>query len=365
MTDSKPTAPTARPIAVALQGGGSHGAFTWGVLDRLLEEPDLPIEGASGTSAGAMNAAVLATGLARGGRQGARDALAAFWRTIGRMPGLASLAALFPRLGSEPEWSLDTSPVYVMFDLVGRMLSPYDLTLHDFHPLRDVVEAHVDFAALRSHDANRLSICATHVPTGRPRFFDNTDLSVDAVLASTCLPFLFRAVQVDGEPYWDGGYTNNPGIFPIYRRVNTADVVLVSVNPLRRDGTPTRARDIINRVNEISFNTALMVELRAIYYVQSLIDAGAIAPGKVRPIRLHAIDAEPALRTLGASSKLNNDQAFLTHLFGLGRAAAEDWLGGAGQQVGLSGTMDVPAAYLGMDRLNEGLAMTAGSIMPG
>jgi NTE family protein len=324
---------TARRILLALQGGGSHGAFTWGVLDRLLEEADFEIEGITGTSAGAMNAVVLAHGLIRGGAGEARRALRDFWEAVGRIPGLGTV--------SPGSWHLDRSPVYIWFDLISRVLSPYQLNPLNFHPLRSLIADSIDFAGLRSSSKVQVIICATNVHTGRRRIFENRELSVDAVLASACLPFLFPAVEIDGEPYWDGGYTGNPAIAPLIRSTTADDLFLVTINPLVRKETPRSARAIIDRATEISFNSTFWLELTAIAAFAKFRSDGVIDPSGFRRNFFHRIDAEERMSTLGASSKMNNHPDFLKTLFEIGRAAAGDWLDTHRSAVGLRSTVDL------------------------
>src|SRR6185437_7658175 len=247
-------------IDLALQGGGSHGAFTWGVLDRLLEEPWLEIAGISGTSAGAMNAAVLADGWAAGGAKGAREALEQYWRSVSR-------AAAFSPMQRSPldrlmgRWSLDNSPAYIFTDLMSRLLSPYDLNPLGFNPLREILNESIDFERL-GRAPTKLFVTATRVRTGRGRIFRNAEINADVLLASACLPTMFRAVEIDGEPYWDGGYAGNPTITPLIRESDSIDTILVQINPRERVETPRSASEILNRLNEISFNSPLMKELR-------------------------------------------------------------------------------------------------------
>ncbi len=312
-----------RQIALALQGGGSHGAFTWGVLDRLLEEPSLEILAVSGTSAGAMNAAVLADGL-RDGAGAARQALRRFWETLGRTPGFASLRGSW--MQASQEWHLENSPFFQWFNFLTQMLSPYQLNPFNIHPLRPLIE-HIDFAALRSDpDAVRVFIGATNVRTGRRRVFDNAELSPDVLLASACLPLVFQAVEIDGEGYWDGGYTGNPAIVPLYQETAATDLIIVGINPLSRDTLPRTAREISNRIDEITFNSTFMLELSAIAFIDQLLDTDAIDADRFRPLLLHGIDGGSKLGKLGASSKMNNHPAFLNYLHGYGREAADAWL---------------------------------------
>jgi NTE family protein len=311
-------------VNLALQGGGSHGAYTWGVLDRLLEEESLEITGVSGTSAGALSAIILADGLSRGGPKAARAELTELWEAIGRMPGLARLCYPF---GSGERFNLDSSPVYLFFDLLSRMWSPYQLNPLNYNPLRALFAESIDFERLRRKDGICVFLCATNVRTGRRKVFSNAELSVDAVLASACLPLTFQAVEIDGEAYWDGGYTGNPAIAPLFRETPVDDVIIVGINPLTRPDLPQTASAIIDRINEISFSSALFLEVEAVKYVLALPGRDHDDhPLKDRHPRLHAIHAEKELRELGASSKLNNELRFLRHLHAIGRRAAAAWI---------------------------------------
>ncbi|MFN6998880.1 MAG: patatin-like phospholipase family protein [Elioraea tepidiphila] len=314
-------------IELALQGGGAHGAFTWGVLDRILEDERIGIAALSGTSAGAMNAVAVADGLTRGGREGAREALARFWRAV-------SDAARFSPVRRGPldilfgRWSLDTSPGYVALDLLSRLASPYDLNPWDVNPLRDVVAAQIDFERVNACDATKVFVTATNVRTGLPKVFRQGrqgGITLDAVMASACLPKLFKAVEIDGEAYWDGGFMGNPALFPLVDESDCRDLVIVQINPIRRDRLPVSAADILNRVNEITFNASLIKELRAITLLRRLIEAEGLERERYRDMRLHRIGGE-GLEHLSVSSKFNAEWAFLTHLRDLGRDAAERWL---------------------------------------
>ncbi|MBV8534802.1 MAG: patatin-like phospholipase family protein, partial [Alphaproteobacteria bacterium] len=237
-----------KTINLALQGGGAHGAFAWGVIDRLLDDERIEFEGISATSAGAMNAAVTAYGLTVGGRDGARAALAVFWRRISDAAPLSPLRpSPFDKLLDRH--SMDSNPAFLFFDLMTRVLSPYQFNPFDFNPLRDVLEASVDFEVLRAGNVVKLFLCATNVRTGKVKIFENAEITPSAVLASGCLPFLFRAVEIDGEPYWDGGYMGNPAIFPLIYGCQSADVMIVHINPITRDAVPQTATDILNRLN--------------------------------------------------------------------------------------------------------------------
>lgn len=267
---SKRFNPGLRRISLALQGGGTHGAFTWGVLDRLLEDERVGIDGISGTSAGAINGAVLTQGYVRAGRAGARQALDAFWHCLGERVRFLSpvhRSMLDFVLGN---WNLDHSPAYLWTELVTRVLSPYEFNPLNINPLRDVLADQIDIGAIRACTALNLYVCATNVQTGKCRTFDCSDLTIEALLASACMPFFFQAVEIDGEPYWDGGYMGNPPIYPLIDCCETSDIVIVQINPLSRTGTPRTATAIVNRLNEITFNAALMREMRAIAFMQEL-----------------------------------------------------------------------------------------------
>ena len=287
-------------VAVALQGGGSHGAFTWGVLDRLLREPDLEIVGISGTSAGAMNAAILADGLRRGGRSEARAALASYWEDIGDLPGYASFEALLVP-GAPRFRHLDNNPMFLWMDMLARVWSPYQTNPLNCNPLRALLER-VDFEELRhDQDAPRVFIGATNVRSGLRRVFDNGELSVDVLLASACLPLAYQAVEIGGEHYWDGGYTGNPPLAPLYLRTTATDVVVIGINPLLRADVPRTAREIISRIDEISFNSAFISELAAIAFIEHFFEP-ATAKDRLARMFVHMIN-DKELDTLGASSR--------------------------------------------------------------
>ena len=337
MSDPRPR------LNLALQGGGAHGAFTWGVLDRLLEDGRLAIEGISGTSAGAMNAAVLAYGLARGGNEGAREALTAFWEKV------AKAAAVSPIKPSPLDrWlsvgNMDFSPSWIAFDNLTRMLSPYEFNPLNINPLRTVLCDVVDFAWLGeqcAHQVVKLFLCATNVKTSKIHVFKGREISADAVLASACLPFLFHTVEIDGEAYWDGGYMGNPPIFPLIYETASSDVLLVQINPVNIDEVPKRAHDIMDRVNEVSFNSSLMRELRTIAFVTRLIDEGRLDMERYKRLNMHAIEAEEQLAEFTVSSKLNADRGFLRWLFALGRDRAEAWLEAHVEKVGRQSSLDL------------------------
>jgi NTE family protein len=329
-----------KPVLVdfALQGGGSHGAFTWGVLDRLLEEPWLRIDGISGTSAGAMNAVVLADGHAKGGAAGARAALDAFWQRVAHSARFSPLrrSPLDVLLG---RWNLDTSPFYLAFDLAARVFSPYDVNPRGVNPLRDVLGECVDFSRVANAPI-KLFVTATNVRTGRGRVFRNAEITPDVLLASACLPTLFQAIEIDGEAYWDGGYSGNPTITPLVRECRSQDTLLVAVNPVERPGIPRSARDILDRLNEVSFNATLLKELRMIAVLRQVVDAGSSEGKQWAGMRVHLI-ASAVIADLGASSKLNAEWDFLRMLRDEGRRCAEAFLKANGAHVGKRSSVDL------------------------
>jgi NTE family protein len=336
-----------KPINLALQGGGAHGAFAWGVLDRLLEDGRVDIEAISATSAGAMNAAVLAYGVAIGGADGARAKLEEFWREISRSGELYSPVRSFPWEKWLNGHSMEQSPSFAIFEAMTRVFSPYQLNPFDFNPLRDVLERVIDFDRLcRCNDTTRLYISATNVRSGKIRVFHNGEMSPDAILASACLPYIFKAVEIEGEHYWDGGYMGNPAIFPLIYNSRSKDVVLIHINPIERAKLPTTSSEIFNRINEISFNSSLMREMRAIAFVTDLIDEGALDESKYSRMRIHAVRSDADMSALGVASKLNPDWDFLCHLRDVGRNRAGEWLNSNLDKVGVQSTIDVAATYL-------------------
>lgn len=335
-------------VNLALQGGGAHGAFTWGVLDRLLEDGRLAIDAMSATSAGAMNAVVLAHGLVTGGPQGAREALADFWRRISIAGQVYSPVSPFPW----EQWLLgglgtELSPAFMAFQAMTQMLSPYQINPFRLNPLRDVLLEVVDFARLaRAPHAPHLFLSATNVRTGKIKLFENAAVTADAVLASACLPNLFHAVEIDGEHYWDGGFMGNPAIFPLIYHRGSRDVILVHVNPIERRKVPTTALEIFNRMNEISFNSSLMREMRAIAFVTKLIDDEVLDRQHYSRMLIHSIRDDEAMASLGAATKLSADWAFLCRLRDKGRARAEEWLAAKFDSIGVASSIDLAQAFL-------------------
>jgi len=338
MTGQSETSRETVLIDLALQGGGSHGAFTWGVLDRLLEEPWLKIEAISGTSAGAMNAAVLVSGFLKGGARGAREALDTYWERVAESARYSPIQrSMFDRLMNR--WSLDTSPGYVMMDLMSRLVSPYSLNPFGYNPIRSILEDCIDFGHLNDAPI-KLFITATSVRTGRGKIFRNKEITPEVLLASACLPTLFQAIEIDGEPYWDGGYAGNPTISPLVRESEAYDVILVQINPRERRDTPRSAGDILDRLNEISFNAPLMKELRMIALLRQAVDPGAGEGCRWAKMRTHRILTDKLVE-FGASSKLNAEGRFLRVLKDEGRKAAEEFLQSRGDDIGKRSTADL------------------------
>jgi NTE family protein len=334
-----------RTINLALQGGGAHGAFTWGVLDRLLDEKNLAFEGLSATSAGAMNAAAFAYGLAVDGREGARKALAGYWK---RVSDAARLGPLQPNAIDRMvgDHKLAWSPIFSLIDFVTRVLSPYQFNPTDYNPLRDVVEQSIDFEVLRRPDCPvKLFLSATNVRTGKVKVFAGEEISVSAVMASACLPTMFHAVEIDGEAYWDGGYMGNPALFPLIYNCESTDIVTVHINPLFRHEIPRAASDILNRINEISFNSSLMREMRAVSFMTKLITQNRV-DGGLKHMLIHSIADDEFMGALTPTSKYNADWDFLIFLRDQGRKCAGEWLAKNFVKLGVESSVDVDQMYL-------------------
>lgn len=331
-------------VNLALQGGGAHGAFTWGVLDCLLEDGRIGIEAISGTSAGAMNAVVIADGFVKDGRDGARQALHDFWQVVSR-EGAKSPIQRSPLNILIGDWSLDNSPGYVFMDFLSRVASPYMLNPLNQNPLKGLLENQVDFDRVRCCNEIKLFISATNVHTGRVKVFTTGEITSDVVMASACIPSLFQAVEIDGVPYWDGGYMGNPVLFPFFNSCASNDVVLVQINPIERATTPKTAQEIHNRVNEITFNSSLMKELRAIDFVRRLIDDGKLDPGDYNQVLIHRIEGGEQMLEFSASSKLNAEWGFLKLLRDIGRNSAARWIEKSYDQIGKESSIDVRSMF--------------------
>lgn len=338
-----------KKINIALQGGGAHGAFGWGVIDKLMEDGRIEIDGLSATSAGAMNATVYAYGYMTGGRSGAREALEAFWRKISTAGRLSSPVQATPIDAWLKAFGLKEPLAYRAFEFLTHVLSPYEINPLNLNPLRDVLVDCVDFDALRRCTNTTLRLCATSVRTGKPRIFRNDEVTPDAVLASACLPLLFQAVEVDGEYYWDGGFIGNPAIYPLIYEAVSRDILIVHINPIVREELPKRSSEIMNRVNEISFNSSLMREMRAIAFVSKLIDEDWLKPemkDKLSRIFIHAIRSDDVMSAFTVASKFDTDWHFLTRLRDLGREAAALWLDSHFDHVNVRSSVDVHGEYL-------------------
>jgi NTE family protein len=338
-----------KTINLALQGGGAHGAYTWGVLDRLLQDNDrLKIEGISGTSAGAMNAAALVQGMMYGGGEGARKILNEFWNGVGQLASFEP-SQRTPYDQWAGNWNIAASPMTFFTDALQRMFSPYQTNPLNINPLRDMVKKMIDAEIIRQCKETKLFISATNVETGRIRIFETHELTHDVIMASACLPFAFQAVPIDGVPYWDGGYVGNPAIFPLIYNCSSPDVVLIQINPLFRAGTPDTSAEIIDRLNEITFNAALISEMRAIAFVQKLVDDDHLKSEQavhLKSMNMHVISAEDDLRKLGAASKSNASLEFLLYLKTIGQNAAEKWLIENWSAIGERSSVDVKAMFL-------------------
>ena len=321
-----------RRVNLALQGGGSHGAYAWGVLDSFLESGAFDIEGISGTSAGSVNAVVYAYGKMVGGTDGARELLAAFWKRLSNSgSGFASAQA------------------FQVFKMMTGSMSPYQWNPFNWNPFREALVQTVDFERLRTCRDTKLFLAATNVETGKARIFTTPEVSADVVMASSCLPFLFQAVEIGGAHYWDGGYMGNPVLYPLFYDTVSRDVIIVHINPIERPGVPRLANEIENRLNEITFNASLIKELRAIAFVQKLVDEGWLKPdfrGKLKNVLMHSVRADKVLLDLSADSKYSLDWPFLEDLHRRGTTTGHDWLAANLRHVGKRSSVDLRAQFL-------------------
>jgi len=340
--------PRVKILNLALQGGGSHGAFTWGVLDSLLADRRIGLEGLSGASAGAVNAVALTSGwaTARGDpRVAARETLARVWDEIGSWGSLGALPARLGRAmwggGTGAEWVEPT----LWAQAFSELISPYQANPLDLNPLRELLQRRIDFAAIRRPGGPRLFVSATHVATGKAVVFSGAALTLEAVVASACLPTLFQAVRIDGQAYWDGGYAVNPPITPLIASGRHDDIVVVQINPLRRDGLPDTATGILDRMNELTFNASLLAQMRGIDRINRLIEDGALMPGHCKAVRLHRIDGGAAMLAYAASSKTRTDPGLIRDLFHVGQEAGRHWLAAHFEDIGVRSTVDVRADY--------------------
>jgi len=333
-------------INLALQGGGAHGAFTWGVLDRLLESENLEIAAITGTSAGALNGAALKAGMVTGGRDGARAALRALWEGLGGVGDLRAMGwfrPFMPPLSVAAQISDALMPVSPS-DLAAHMVSPYDWGPFWKNPMQPVVDG-LQLEAVCSNAGPKLFVAATNVHTGKVRVFSGSEVTHQAILASACLPTVFRAVEIDGESYWDGGYSGNPSLYPLYDQALPDDVLIVSINPFYRPDVPQTALEIMNRINEISFNSALLRDLRAVNFVKRLIAEGTIPRGAMKDVLVHLIADDALMRGLSARTKLAPTPLLLDTLFHAGREAADGFLDAHEADIGERGTVDLTEMF--------------------
>ncbi len=339
-----------KKLNLALQGGGAHGAYTWGVLDYLLEQKQFDIESVTATSAGSMNAAVMMYGLMQNGHDGGREYLERFWRRVSE-----ASAFINPMQKSFTDKLFNNNFAFNMFDTWSRALSPYQFNPLNYNPLKDILEDMIEFDRFKQCNEGKLFICATNVNTGEAKIFENHEMSSAVLLASAALPNLFQAVEVNGEHYWDGGYMGNPSLWPLFYKASTPDILIIHVNPIYRPEVPTEAHGIENRINEITFNSSLMKELRSIAFVQKLIQDDMLKPAYKKDYRdmyLHAIRSEEVMRDLTVSSKFDTSWSFLVHLRDLGRNCAKEWFEKNFDKVGKQSTVDIMRDYLAPKKSN-------------
>jgi NTE family protein len=364
MNTPAPTVPQAlHPINLALQGGGSHGAFTWGVLDKLLEDGRFTMEGVSGTSAGAMNAVAMAHGLAQAEgqppaqmRESARDALKTFWDGVVKLGALTASISKAQRLpldilfGGFQALSGQASPAQMVTDAMSSLwsttLSPYQSNPLDLNPLKDLLERQIDFERLAAYKGTKVFVAATAVSTGKAEVFSGKRLTAKAVMASACLPTVFRAIEIEGEHYWDGGYSGNPAIHPLIYQCQSRDIVLVQINPLKRATVPTTAGEILDRLNEITFNSALIAEMRAIDFVKRLLQEDKLDASRYKDVLMHRVDGGEGLDAYPASSKSATDAKLIYELCALGQQCADHWLQDKSAAVGTASSISIARDYL-------------------
>lgn len=345
-----------KTINLALQGGGAHGALAWGILDALLEDGRLDVEGFSASSAGTMNALAFAQGLQEGGREGARKKLEEFWWETSKAGAMFS-----PVHGNPMERFLglgsgENPYSYFMFDTMTRLFSPYQFNPFDVNPLKDVLERVIDFDNIRACDALKLFVTATNVRSGKVKVFKTAEIDINVALASACLPFLFKAVEIEDEYYWDGGYTGNPALYPLFYQTKTSDVVIIHLNPLHREEIPTTAPAIMNRINEISFNDSLLKELRAIAFVKKLIEHDMIRDEykhMYKDVLIHSVRADDMMKEFSVTSKFDTDWDFLIKLRDAGREGMKIWLDQNFDNIGEKSSVDLHAEFLDDKGINR------------
>lgn len=353
---SAPASRTKKVVNLALQGGGAHGAFTWGALDRILEEEAIEIEGISGTSAGAMNAAALKSGMVAGGREGARASLETFWMSI--VGGDCALPPLLldwlAEIAPSPAMTsraLEASPAGLMTEAFTRALSPYQFNPFNYHPMRASVTALLDYDHVCASTWPKLFVCATNVRSGKIKVFSGEEITPDAILASACLPTLFQAIEIEDkatgvvEAYWDGGYMGNPPLFPLFYQTSTSDVIIVHINPMRREEVPRTSTEILNRINEISFNSSLLQALRSVQFVHRLIEEGLVGADAMMDVHVHSVQDDALMRQLGVASKSTPNRALLLQLKEAGRQAMDRFLTDHWDSIGMRSSVDLRGMF--------------------
>lgn len=340
------TSPTGKKkVSLALQGGGSLGAFTWGVLDALLEQPDLEVEGISGTSAGSMNAVAIAQGLIRNGNAGARESLKIFWESLGEL-ALSGPLQFNPLDKMVKKFDINANPFFHIMNFIGQILSPYQLNPLNIHPMRHFVENLFDFKELSATDICKIFLCATHVFSGKLKIFKTKDICVDSLLASACIPRLFQAIQVKGEFYWDGGFIGNPAIYPLIYDCETPDIIVIQTSRVHSSTVPTTIREIHNRLGEITQNSCLVREFRSIAFITDLIDKGVIPAGTLKRLHMHLIRDDGFFSNLDYATGFSADPDFLAYLFEKGRRCGERWIQKNYDQIGHKGTAEIEEDFI-------------------
>lgn len=343
--DSKNKGNTKKRISLALQGGGSHGAFTWGVLDAMLEHDDIEIEGVSGTSAGGMNAACVVQGLLRGGNQGARDLLKEYWTRLGEM-GKNSPLQFLPMDKAVKHFTLQDNPFFHIMTAMSQFFSPYQLNPTNHHPLRDLVKELFDFDQLQKSKDQKLFLCATHVETGKLKIFKGEELHIDSMLASACVPQLFQAIEVDGEFYWDGGFIGNPAIYPLIYDCDSPNIAVIQIRRVRDHVIPKTMGAIQNRLGEITQNSCLTREMRAIDFITRLIDDGVIPKDKMKRLHMHLLRDDDFFSTIDRATGFSADPDFLAYLFDAGRRCGVKWLKENKQYLGVKSTANLESDFV-------------------
>lgn len=332
-------------VTLAMQGGGAHGAFTWGVVDKLLEDGRFIIEGMAGTSAGGMNAVATALGLIDGGNDGARKMLYTFWKKMSES-GATSPICCGPIDMMLGKYTMYNSPGFLLFDFMSKILSPYQTNPMNLNSLRDLVEELFDFEKIQKSKDYKVFLAATHVYTGKVKIFPNEEITSNALQATACLPTMFKAVMVNNEYYWDGGFIANPPIYPLIYNCETPDVIVIKLNPTHRNRLPIASTEISDRLNEITNNESIVREMRSIHFISKLIEKGDLDKNKYKHLHLHLIENEESFQDLGWSSKLNTEWAFLEHLFEEGRKTCSKWIEKNFDKVGKETSFDMVEEFV-------------------